>query len=1031
MQNHSISINKTTKSLCEACQLGKSTRLPFISSSFTASRPLERVHCDLWGPTTITSVQGFRYYAVFIDHYSRFSWIYPLKLKSDFYNIFLAFHKLVENQLSQKISVFQCDGGGEFVSHKFLQHLQSHGIQQQLSCPHTPQQNGLAERKHRHLVELGLSMLFQSHVPHKFWVEAFFTANFLINLLPTSALKESISPYEKLYDKKPDYTSLRSFGSACFPTLRDYAENKFNPCSLKCVFLGYNEKYKGYRCLYPPTGRLYISRHVIFDESVYPFSHTYKHLHPQPRTPLLAAWLRSSDSPAPSTSTSPSSRSPLFTSADFPPLPQRKTPLLPTLVPISSVSHASNITTQQSPDFDSERTTDFDSASIGDSSHSSQAGSDSEETIQQASVNVHQTPASTNVHPMVTRAKVGISKPNPRYVFLSHKVSYPEPKTVTAALKHPGWTGAMTEEIGNCSETQTWSLVPYKSDMHVLGSKWVFRTKLHADGTLNKLKARIVAKGFLQEEGIDYLETYSPVVRTPTVRLVLHLATALNWDIKQMDVKNAFLHGDLKETVYMTQPAGFVDPSKPDHVCLLHKSIYGLKQSPRAWFDKFSTFLLEFGFFCSKSDPSLFIYAHNNNLILLLLYVDDMVITGNSSQTLTSLLAALNKEFRMTDMGQLHYFLGIQVQRQQNGLFMSQQKYAEDLLIAASMEHCTPLPTPLPVQLDRVPHQEELFSDPTYFRSIAGKLQYLTLTRPDIQFAVNFVCQKMHQPTISDFHLLKRILRYIKGTITMGISYSRDSPTLLQAYSDSDWGNCKQTRRSVGGLCTFMGTNLVSWSSKKHPTVSRSSTEAEYKSLSDAASEILWLSTLLRELRIPLPDTPELFCDNLSAVYLTANPAFHARTKHFDIDFHFVRERVALKALVVKHIPGSEQIADIFTKSLPYEAFIHLRGKLGVTLSPTPSLRGTINTIQVKPRQNFVVSSNSAKKQMKAQCRPKKPTTQVWKQRSSAIKTETPEVSPSYDKNRAGTTSPNACTEKAFNIKLENRFLTLDSEIPA
>lgn len=196
--------------------------------------------------------------------------------------------------------------------------------------------------------------------------------------------------------------------------------------------------------------------------------------------------------------------------------------------------------------------------------------------------------------------------------------------------------------------------------MNVLGSMWVFAQN-YADGTLDKLKARLVAKGFNQEEGIDYLETYNLVVRTHTVRLILHVASVMNWELKQMDVKNAFLHGDLTETVYMKQPTGFVDKSKPDHVCLLHKSLYGLKQSPRAWFDKFSNFLLEFSFCCSMSNPSLFVYAHNKDMIMLLLYVDDMVITGNNSQTLSHLLNELNKQFRMKDMGQVHYFLGIQV----------------------------------------------------------------------------------------------------------------------------------------------------------------------------------------------------------------------------------------------------------------------------------------------------------------------------------------------------------------------------------
>lgn len=272
----------------------------------------------------------------------------------------------------------------------------------------------------------------------------------------------------------------------------------------------------------------------------------------------------------------------------------------------------------------------------------------------------------------------------------------------------------MGEEIENCSETNTWSLVPYTPEMHVLGSKWVFRTKLNADGSLDKLKARLVGKGFDQEEGIDYIETYIPVVRTATVRLVLHVATIQQWEIKQMDVKNAFLHGDLTETVYMTQPVGFVDPTKPDFVCHLHKALYGLKQAPRAWFDKISNFLLEFGFICRIHDPSLFVYYKNNDLILLLLYVDDMVLTGNNSKALDSLLEELNKQFRMKDLGQISYFLGIHAQFHTAGLFLSQQKYAEDLLSAASMRDCAPISTPLPLQLHKVPDQDKLFSDPTY-----------------------------------------------------------------------------------------------------------------------------------------------------------------------------------------------------------------------------------------------------------------------------------------------------------------------------
>ncbi|KAG7589577.1 GAG-pre-integrase domain [Arabidopsis suecica] len=952
-KNKDVIINKSSKGICEACQFGKSSRLPFSSSCSTTSRPLEKIHCDLWGPAPLKSVQGFCYYVIFVDNYSLFCWFYPLKFKSDFLSIFTTFQALVENQFQTKIGTFQCDGGGEFTSAKFLNHLQQHGIQQYMSCPYTPQQNGLAERKHRHLIELGLSMMCHSRMPMKYWVEGFYTANFLINLLPSSVLQDNKSPYEVLIGHKPDYTSLRVFGCSCYPTLRDYARNKFDPRSLKCVFLGYNEKYKGYRCLLLSTGRVYISRHVVFDEQDFPFHR----LSPSPQslsTPLLSAWQKgfhemstnNTEQQAQEQETLPERQSTIISEDIIAPI---SLPTTITTLPTVSNAESSGCTAGIDPD------------PIGNSSQSSLHGMDSvvsptssssqflsnmdsdQSTAVLESTELPPSPVrQSQGHHMVTRSQVGIRKPNPRYALLTSRVSYPEPKTVTTALKDAGWNKAMHEEYENCQEAETWSLIPYTPDMHVLGCKWVFRTKLNADGSLDKLKARIVAKGFDQEEGIDYLETYSPVVRTATVRSILHVATIMGWEIKQMDVKNAFLHGDLTETVYMTQPAGFVDPAKPDHVCHLHKSLYGLKQAPRAWFDKFSTYLLEFGFTCSMSDPSLFVYTKGKDIIMLLLYVDDMAITGNNSDTLATLLLELNKRFRMKDMGKLNYFLGIQAQFHSGGLFLSQQKYAEDLLAVAGMLDCAPMPTPLPLQLNKVPNQEDKFENPTYFRSLAGKLQYLTLTRPDIQYAVNFVCQKMHMPTVSDFHLLKRIIRYIKGTITMGISFNKDTDCTLRAYSDSDYAGCQTTSRSTGGFCTFLGNNIISWQSQKQPTVAKSSTEAEYRALSEAASEITWLCKILKELGIPLHQPPELYCDNLSSVYLTANPAFHKRSKHFANHYHYVREQVALGTLRVSHIPSHLQLADIFTKSLPLAAFTSLRFKLGVDVPPTPSLRGTI-----------------------------------------------------------------------------------------
>lgn len=440
-----ISISKSTKAVCESCRLGKSSSLPFSASKYVASRSLERVHCDLWGPSPTVSAQGFHFYVIFIDNWSHFCWFYPLKFKSDFYETFLLFQTYVENQFGCKIGSFQCDGGGEFMSNKFLLQLKFSGIQQLISCPHTPQQNGLAERKHRHLMELGLSMMFERKMPQKIWVEALYTAKFLINLLPTSALDSKQRPYQKLYSKSPDYTSLRTFGCAYFPTLRAYASNKFDPRSLKCVFLGYNDRYKFYRCLYPPTGRVYISRHVMFDETLFPFSDIYSSLHPSGFTPLMRAWQQTFASSSANTSVSPISTTelipisstlppaapPLFTDADFPPLPSLSHYNASSL----PVTPANSLVAPADSRERSERTTDLDPRFIGDRSSNDQSMIHTTTPLQSEAQPVHQAEAT---HPIITRAKDGISKPNKRYVLLAHKVAYPEPKTIARALKDPG-----------------------------------------------------------------------------------------------------------------------------------------------------------------------------------------------------------------------------------------------------------------------------------------------------------------------------------------------------------------------------------------------------------------------------------------------------------------------------------------------------------------------------------------------------------------------------------------------------------------
>ncbi|KAJ0798162.1 putative RNA-directed DNA polymerase [Helianthus annuus] len=493
----------------------------------------------------------------------------------------------------------------------------------------------------------------------------------------------------------------------------------------------------------------------------------------------------------------------------------------------------------------------------------------------------------------------------------------------------------MQAEFSALQQNETWELVPRPIDRPVIRCMWLFRHKFKSDGSLERYKARLVVNGKSQTVGVDCEDTFSPVVKPATIRTVLSIAVSRSWPIHQLDVKNAFLHGHLNETVFMHQPPGFVDRRYPNFVCRLKRSLYGLKQAPRAWYTRFATYVMSHGFSNSKCDNSLFIYTRGSQTAYLLLYVDDIILTASSNELLQDIINKLSREFAMTDLGPLHHFLGIKVTRSDRGLFLDQSQYAKDIISRASMDACKPCTTPVDLSSKLSATDGPLFHDPTLYRSLAGALQYLTFTRPDISYAVQQVCLFMHEPHDPHFAFMKRILRYIHGTLDYGIRIIRSNNHSLVAYSDADWGGCPDSRRSTSGYCVFLGDNLISWSSKRQPTVSRSSAEAEYRGVANAVAEATWIRNLLLELHLPLRSASIVYCDNVSAVYLSDNPVQHQRTKHIEIDIHFVREKVRVGDIRVLHVPTSLQYADIFTKGLPRELFQSFRSSLSVC--PTPA----------------------------------------------------------------------------------------------
>lgn len=495
----------------------------------------------------------------------------------------------------------------------------------------------------------------------------------------------------------------------------------------------------------------------------------------------------------------------------------------------------------------------------------------------------------------------------------------------------------MLDEYKALKRQGTQSLVPLPPDKQTIACKWVFRLKKNSDGFISRHKSRLVAKGFLQIEGVDYHETFSPVAKQPTIRVLLCLALHFHCPIKQLDISNAVLHGILEEEVYMHQPQGFIDANHPSLVCKLHKALYGLKQAPRAWFSTFSSFLLSHDFVPSHCDSSLFIKHTSTSITILLVYVDDILLTGSDPLYISTFVQHMHSAFSMKELGLLNYFLGISVASSPSGYILSQQKYASEILAKAGMSDCKPYSSPMATK-NALPEMDSPLSEPSLYRSLVGALQYLTLTRPDLSFTVNYLCQFLQTPLNSHFAAVKRLLRYLKGTLSHGLHFSF-GPLVLNAFLDSDWASSALDRRSTTGYCVFLGPNLISWCTKKQPIVSRSSSGVEYRALAQVSTELSQIGMLLIELHVSV-DISTLWYDNLSAIALAHNPVFHARTKHIEVDYHFVRERVAAKKLAIFHIASTDQIADVLTKPLSVSRFQYLQGKLQV-FSIALSLRGT------------------------------------------------------------------------------------------
>ncbi|GMG39212.1 unnamed protein product [Aspergillus oryzae] len=529
------------------------------------------------------------------------------------------------------------------------------------------------------------------------------------------------------------------------------------------------------------------------------------------------------------------------------------------------------------------------------------------------------------------------------------------PTTFKSAMESSNaakWKDACDSEVDSLRKNKTWTLVPLPQGRKAIGCRWVFRIKENQAGEIERFKARLVAKGFSQKYGVDYEETFAPVAKFTSIRILLSLAAKYNLTVHQMDVKTAFLNGLLDEDIYMVQPEGYTDEERPDYVCHLKRSLYGLKQSPRMWNQTIDKFMLELEFKKCKADHCIYAKWNDQDMIFVALYVDDLVLASNNDELLKSTKEALSSRFDMTDLGHLRYFLGMEIEQDLSAgrVSIRQTKFAKDILEKFGMEKSNPVKTPQDPGLKLTKamceggckHEETMAKVP--YRNAVGCLMYLMVgTRPDLAAAVGVLSQFAADPCPTHWQALKRVFRYIQGTKTHGIEFYAANEEGLQGYSDADWAGDVETRRSTSGYAFMMNGGCISWRSKKQRTVALSSTEAEYMALTEATQEAIWLKAFLCELgEMKSDEAVKIYEDNQGSIALAKNPEFHKRTKHIDIRYHFVREKVEDGQVVLQYCSTKDMKADLMTKPITAVQFISLRSKLGIQAPSTAESSGSV-----------------------------------------------------------------------------------------
>ena len=904
-------------SMCRGCIQGKSHRAPFpLVKEPHIRRPLELVHTDVAGPFSGKSYGGCRYFVTFIDDATCFIALMLMKEKSDVFDCFREFRVWAEKQCGAQIGTLRCDGGGEYATSEFDAYRRQHAILFQHTAAYSPQQNGVAERANRTIKEAMRSMLSAADLGKPYWGMAAQTAAYLRNRSPSKRLHKA-TPFEAWTGVKPDLSILRVFGCKAHALVTG-PRDTLSPKTVQLVMVGYDAHVKGGLRLFNPKTKTVVVRRVSEVWCEEPPAHSLV---------------------IPSGTTNPVGSSP----PDSPPLydedawefnlhPQPVD--RPTSPPAPAVSGSSGRSTRSNPSPPLIITGPLNPevAKLTDHMQPSGTGKDIPSALHHATLSTAAcAPERSPCHHCLS----AVLDPAP-----TAPATY---KAAVSGADSEEWLHAMAEELASIAEANTWTLTTLPADRVAIGCRWVFNVKRRADGRVDRYKARLVAKGYSQKEGIDFTETFAPVARMSSLRALVAIVAAEDLELHQMDVKTAFLNGDLTEDIYMEQPPGFVAPNQEHLVCKLNKSLYGLKQAGRSWNKKIDSTLINLGFTPLATDNCVYMQRNGQDSVYLLLYVDDLLLACRSLSALIAVKEQLSRLFSMKDIGEAEYVLGIQISRDRasRSLSLSQAQYVRGVVERFNMAHANPEWTPCVVKQDlrratspATPAEYEQMRSVPYSSAVGAVMYAMLGTRPDIAYAVSVLSQFMQEPRLEHWQALKRVLRYLKGTSHYKLTYDGRLSSQLVGYTDSNWAGDKGDRRSTSGYVFFLHGGAINWRSRKHPTVALSSTEAEYMAACEAGRDAVHWRNFLSELSSPLlpSGATVIHCDSQGAIALAKNPDHHDRSKHIDIVYHWLRERVTRGVILLEYLNTQVMVADVLTKPLAKDRHIELTQAMGVTM---------------------------------------------------------------------------------------------------